>query len=279
MSVFDFAIRPQGTKPPLSHLFLVGGRLSSLLLYNTMLVLTFYLHFFRAYGMAAFGVYIFLFQINTVLDGLVSNSFGQNIELLRKAGYSDVHILAFQEFNRVSSQLIAYFLVNYVVTDDKVYTLEHFLETFNPATVGKILVNLAITEFLFRCGHCLLHTHPTLMKLHVFHHCSVNPTWNTNLLFHPVDLAIEFSGPAASLLAMHYFAWNDQAVLLYTFIIFQLWYAYDHDEDLQLFHVKHHTYCDSLYVIYSSIREDPSKNILKQYMTEKGMLSKPTKSS
>jgi sterol desaturase/sphingolipid hydroxylase (fatty acid hydroxylase superfamily) len=117
-----------------------------------------------------------------------------------------------------------------------------------------------------------MHTHPAFVKLHIFHHCSVKPSFNSNLLFHPIDLAIEFAGPALSLLAMHMFVWKDEGVLLYTFIIFQLWYAFDHDEHLNLFHVEHHTKCDSLYVIYSNFKDSGKDNLLKHYMVEKGLL-------
>ena len=144
---------------------------------------------------------------------------------------------------------------------------------------SKIAANLLLSELLFCFGHSLMHTVPFLLKLHIFHHCSVRASFNTNLLFHPVDLAIEFAGPAAGLLGMHFCLWQDQAVLLYTYLIFQLWYAYDHDETMKLYHTKHHATCDSVYVIYSNLRGNPKNNLLKSYMKEQGLLPSPEQKS
>lgn len=140
--------------------------------------------------------------------------------------------------------------------------------------VAKISINLALTEILICWGHSAMHTSPYLMKYHIFHHCCVHSTFNTNLLFHPVDLAIEFAGPAAALLGMHFVVWNkDQAVLLVTYIVFQLWYAYDHDEHLGLPHIKHHSACDSLYLIYTTVRRgNPKRNELRERMQREGLL-------
>lgn len=111
------------------------------------------------------------------------------------------------------------------------------------------------------------------MKLHVFHHCSTRPTFNTNLLFHPLDLAIEFTAPALSLFLMHWHVWRDDFVLLYSYILFQFWYAYDHDEHIRAYHVQHHADCDSLYAIYCNWRGVPAKNLLRNHMRREGLLT------
>lgn len=141
------------------------------------------------------------------------------------------------------------------------------MTTFLQGLVGgslilKVAFNLLLAEVLFSTAHCIMHTNPTLMELHVLHHCSTFSSWNTNLLFHPIDLAL---GPALGLLGMHYLVWNkDELALLVTYLIFQLWYAYDHDEMLGLYHTVHHARCNSLYAIYCNVKGSPRCNLLQQ---------------
>jgi sterol desaturase/sphingolipid hydroxylase (fatty acid hydroxylase superfamily) len=272
MALLDFSVRPQGAKPPLSQPFVLGDRISFLLLAHTMTILIFYLHFFRAYGLPAFALYIAIENCWCMLETMMSNRYGRCIENIRKAGYTDTTILFYQEFNRIASQALAFILVNFITTDEYIYTWDYLTKSFGLSQVAKIAVNLTVTEILFFAGHRLMHTHPAFIKLHVFHHCSVEPSFNTNLLFHPIDLAIEFAAPALSLLVLHFGIWHDEGVLLYTYVLFQLWYAYDHDENLSLYHTQHHKKCDSLYVIYSNIKDSGKDNILKQYMVEHGLI-------
>jgi len=273
MALLDAFIRPPEAKPPLNHLFVIAGRITSTTILQTYIILVFYLKYFRLYGMAAFAVYILINQVMSAVDGLTSNSFGQNCQRLRKAGYSDAVILFCMEFNRIGSQLLSYGIIVYLCDYDEIYTLDHWWRNFFSLPVlAKIATNLLISEVLFCLGHSSMHNNPTLMKLHVLHHCSVQSTWNTNILFHPLDLAIEFAGPATGVLAMHFWVWKDPAVLLYTYVIFQLWYAYDHEEFLQLYHTQHHMNCDSLYVIYSNVRGNSKYNVLKRFMQDAGIL-------
>lgn len=271
MALLDFAIRD--TPPPLSQPFVLAGRISFLILTQTIVILVFYLDLFRRFGFPAFVAYILLQISLSILEAFMSNRYGDNIARLRRAGYSDGIILFYQEFNRVGSQYLAYILVNYIATDETIYTFDYLFHSFGIIGMFKLVVNLAVTEVLFWAGHRLMHTHDFFLKLHVFHHCSIYPSWNTNLLFHPIDLAIEFSAPALSLLAMHHFVWNlDQCILLYSYVVFQLWYAYNHDEHLGLYHADHHVKTDSLYVVYSKVKDSGKYNLLKHYMAEKGLL-------
>jgi len=47
-------------------------------------------------------------------------------------------------------------------------------------------------DILFFCGHVMLHRY--FPALHLLHHCSIIPSYASNLMFHPFDLAIEFGG-------------------------------------------------------------------------------------
>jgi len=266
MTFFDFAVRPEDRKPPLSQVFVLFGRISSTLAFNSLLFLTFHLYFFREYGVLAFIVYCFLLDITFIIDGLVSNSLGRNIENLRKAGYSDVTIFAYTQIALLGSQVIGFSIVNYICTDTDIYTLEHFFRNFGLDVIGKITINLTIFEVFFAMEHSLIHTQPKLAELHVFHHCANHSSWAANVLFHPIDIVIEFAGPAVVLLGLHFLLWKDQFTLLITYLIFLHWYTFDHDDTLQLYHYTHHTDCDSVYVPYSNVRGDPKKNLLRDKM-------------
>ena len=68
---------------------------------------------------------------------------------------------------------------------------------------------------------------------------------------------------------MHFTAWQrDALTLVVTFLTFQLWYACEHDEKLQLYHARHHAQCDSLYVIYTNFKSNPKHNKLKRYLLD-----------
>lgn len=269
-------VRSEGQKPPLSELFILnlgGIRFSSTCLLNTLLIVAFHVYYFRIWKLWGFALYIFLVMGTCVLDTQVSNGFSHNIRNLRKAGFSDSWTMFCMEFNRVASQLIGYAIVNYIVLakNPEVFSWASLSQSLLSLSVwGKIVVNLGVSEVLFFCGHGLMHTSPIFVDFHIFHHCCTTPTFATNLMFHPVDLSIEFAGPAGCLLAMHFLVWDEDAsVLLITYLIFQLWYAYDHDESMNLYHVQHHQYCDSLYVIYSDYRSSTKANILKDIMRDK----------
>lgn len=272
-SILNCFVRLDGANPPVSQLFVWFGRISSFQVLNTSILLAFYLYFFHEYGTPGFLIFLLIGNAMSVLDGLVSNGFGRNVERLRKAGYSDSTILFFMEYNQISSQILMYTVLTKMVPRE-CYSWQYLVQHFHWDTALKIAINFLQSELLFWLGHQLLHTHSAWMHLHVFHHCCVDSTWNTNLLFHPIDLAIEFTGPALGILALHRYGWNqDPLVLWISFLGFQLWYAYEHDEHLQFPHAQHHAECNSIYVIYSKLRNPPRHNHLKRYMQEHGFLS------
>lgn len=267
-------VRPSQAKPPVPQFWL--GPISLTLVWDTAIIVVSHLYAFPHLPfMVSFFSYILIAIGTLVLDALVSNSFGRNVENLRHAGFSDSITVTFMLSNLITSQLIGYVLMVFVVNDANVFTWKYLMDrmTETPSSTAYILtavgVNLAITEVLFAAAHRLLHEHPAFYPFHVFHHCSVYSSWNTNTLFHPVDLALEFGGPAISLLLMHFQVWNeDPLILVITYIAFQLWYAYDHAEGLNLYHVYHHRTCNHLYAIYSPFKSTKGalKNKLQHHM-------------
>ena len=216
------------------------------------------------------------------MDALTSNATGNNILNFRKAGYSDSVSLAFFFFNLLSSQLIGYFTCCIVPQDPETFTWKCLVDRLASSDTSipfmlAILVNLIVSEVCFTFSHGLLHIIPALLPLHVFHHCVTQPSASANLLFHPVDISLEFAGPVGSLVVMHFLTWKqDDLVLVASFMIVQLWYSWDHDELLNLYHAAHHIYCDSVYAIYTPFRGDTSKNLLRKQMIQQGFLKRDT---
>jgi sterol desaturase/sphingolipid hydroxylase (fatty acid hydroxylase superfamily) len=266
--MLDPFIRPAGAPTPLPPM--VFGRVGMTLVLGTVITLVGHLYIMR-FGFYGFLVHLVLCTVLTFQTLLSSNASGRNFVNLRKAGFSDLRIAAIYFSNMVSSQAIGFGIFNYVLTDSTIFSFSDVFSKFSFALLGKILINLTFAEVSFAFGHWLLHTVPALTQFHVFHHCCTEPDWNSNLLFDPIDLSIEFSGPAAGLLGMHYLLWQDQTALLITYLIFQLWYGYDHDLHLKTYHFYHHVNCDSLYAIYSNFKGNPRTNILKKKMFSMGL--------
>lgn len=281
MAYFDFCIRPEDAPPQWTMPVLPLGKnsaLSPFLVLQSLQILAFHLFFFRLptpFNYVAFLVYtVIIFNFLTLpTDAKTSNSLGRNIVNLRRAGYSDHALLGIMNFNLVSSQWMGFIVVNWICTDPKIYTLEYYAERMGSTShmaafsLG-IVANLALAEVLFIVGHSFLHTNATLSPLHLLHHYNTHPSWCTNLLFHPLDLAIEFGLPAVGLFAVHFGVFHDQAILLITYLIFQLWYAYDHDECLNFYHCQHHRDCDSLYAIYIKLKGNPRRNVLRNKLMQ-----------
>jgi hypothetical protein len=269
-----FAVRPDHVPPPLCLPVFLGGRVSLSTIVNTVLVIFFFWYGFRQWGFIRgfWCAYLPCCEIILQLvDVLSSQATSRNIQSLRRQGYTDGTILLYHQINLLQSQLLS-FLICAVICDDPrlgdwLYVVCDRLAMDWPRIFARTVAALACSEVAFIAGHRLLHTNATWMKLHVFHHCCTTPSYSTNLLFHPLDLVVEFTGPLLTILVLHYTVWRqDQLTLLVTYTIFQLWYAYDHDEHLRLYHIRHHATCDSLYAIYIHVKGAPAHNVLQKHM-------------
>ena len=120
---------------------------------------------------------------------------------------------------------------------------------WDPFSLVVVLFNLILAEAAFTVGHSLLHLSPTLAHFHVMHHACVEPTITTNLIFHPIDLSIEIGGAVTAVILSHLFIFADPMGLSMSLLVIHLWYAYDHDPNLNLYHIQHHRYIDSVYVM------------------------------
>jgi sterol desaturase/sphingolipid hydroxylase (fatty acid hydroxylase superfamily) len=257
--LFDYSIRSASVSPPLGYLggfpyFILG---QSIMQFGHFVLLNFY-------GISGLAAYIAISIAYIYLDGFVSNSFGQNILNLRKNGFYDWFTAITILFNLTSSQGISLFFIHYLCGPQVV--LKFFgWENYNLAVFAKVLINISITEYLFFLAHRALHQY--WPRIHAMHHCCKKATSATNLIFHPVDLMLEFAGPAFSLLFLHFTVWKqDTFVLFLSYLFVQTYYAIDHNEWWPTYHYTHHSYVDSVYTIYIKHRSNPARDCVKSIL-------------
>jgi sterol desaturase/sphingolipid hydroxylase (fatty acid hydroxylase superfamily) len=173
-------------------------------------------------------------------------------------GYSWKHVLATVIAEGLGSTILIAGVKDYFCADCSPHM------RLDASLMCMVMFNLVLAEVAFTSGHAMLHLSPSLAPLHVMHHACTAPTITTNLIFHPVDLAIEFSGPILFLILSHVFLFQDPFVLTTSLLVLHLWYAYDHDPNLNLYHIQHHKYIDSIYTIYTKFRlSDPKADLVK----------------
>jgi len=267
MALLDFIVRPEGARPPLAA---VAG--APYLAWLVAELLLSHLIWMPRWGYWGFALHLVVAGLDIVADGLLSNSFGYNVLWLRANGFSDAQTAATVLFNLVASQSLG-FLVTYFLWTEP-FPPETLARIFSWPVLVALLTNMAIGEVLFTLAHRYLHQHQP--ELHRMHHCCRRASWSTNLIFHPVDLALEFAGPVASILATHFLLWKqDQLVLVVSYLVLQTWYALDHDEYLRLYHYAHHLSVDAVYTIYIKVRDDPSRDLVRKILIKPATLSAP----
>lgn len=111
--------------------------------------------------------------------------------------------------------------------------------------LGSLALNLIVSEIAFTAGHAWLHSTTVGKRIHRLHHLIKNPSWSTNLLIHPLDLAIEFGLPFLAIALMHVYVVGDPFVFRVAITLIYVWYAADHSENLGLSHTVHHTSMES----------------------------------
>jgi hypothetical protein len=196
------------------------------------------------------------------MDWFVSPTFKNNLKRLNANGYSTSTVVATMILNLAATNVL-------VCGIKEIYCENGTLSRLLSADAAKhelpislvlvqTLVNLVLAEITFTVGHFFLHHNEHGANWHLMHHCCKPCSWSANLIFHPCDMAVEFSGPMLSLVLSHelYFKHVDPsgAGLLVSMTVMHFWYAIDHSENLKLYHYEHHMRVDSLYTIYIKLR-------------------------
>jgi sterol desaturase/sphingolipid hydroxylase (fatty acid hydroxylase superfamily) len=249
-------VRADNEDPPLKFF---GGKV-----FSVKIVLMFILQHFIVVPncdlLVGLFYHIFICVYMTILDGFVSNSFGKNIVILRKNGFSDFYIFCVLLSSIIGTQTFGVILNNYTarISPDR-FSAENLLTKF---TFFAVFVNITLAEITFTIAHKFMHE--LLPEFHVMHHCCIYSTATTNLIFHPIDLILEFFGPIVCTFITHFLFWDQNTTVLFlSFTIIQFWYMMDHDEGLKLYHFYHHSHVNSVYSIYVKIQSDPKKNLVK----------------
>jgi sterol desaturase/sphingolipid hydroxylase (fatty acid hydroxylase superfamily) len=180
---------------------------------------------------------------------LVSPTAKKNMDILRSNGYSDTFVWSVIIFNLITSNTGLALIVDY-------FECFQARRHWDLDLIAKVLVNLSIAEIAFTVNHTILHHTKWGARLHIMHHFCQPCSWAANLIFHPLDLAAEFSGPVLSLILSHCLWFQDPFAFLVSLQVLNLWYAIDHSENLKLHHYVHHSSVDKFYSIYTRI-ENP----------------------
>lgn len=197
--------------------------------------------FAAKYGISGLMVQTIFAFFSSVMDWHLFPHFKKNMRRLNKRGWSSLHVwsvmcLNLCMINAVIGHIYMHCQSTNMVLDKK--------------TILQFVINMSIAEVLFTSAHALLHYTECGSKLHHMHHCCVDASWSTNLIFHPIDMLIEFTTPLLSVVAMHSLLWKNKSSLFLSTLLIHIWYAADHSANLKLPHTIHHSQFNTVFTIY-----------------------------
>eukprot|EP01127_Copromyxa_protea_P008552 TRINITY_DN1964_c0_g1_i5.p1 TRINITY_DN1964_c0_g1~~TRINITY_DN1964_c0_g1_i5.p1 ORF type:complete len:233 (+),score=9.16 TRINITY_DN1964_c0_g1_i5:234-932(+) len=150
-----------------------------------------------------------------VLDYLTSTATSENLDTMERSGIPRYWALVIAAFNLATGTLLPAIVTIYFVGP-----VEY---RFDLSLVLTVLFSLAIADITFYCFHMYLHRN--LPHLHLMHHCCKRTSYTTNAFFHPLDLIMEFSGPALSLIILVRYVFRDPFALLVGLAVLPTWYV------------------------------------------------------
>eukprot|EP01104_Vermistella_antarctica_P019802 TRINITY_DN8000_c0_g1_i1.p1 TRINITY_DN8000_c0_g1~~TRINITY_DN8000_c0_g1_i1.p1 ORF type:complete len:255 (+),score=45.47 TRINITY_DN8000_c0_g1_i1:1-765(+) len=174
-------------------------------------------------------------------DFITSDANLRNLEIFEANGYSRAYVFKVYMTNSLSFWIVPFSLI--------VWNSDHVVPYFSLVLVLKLAVALAVEDVLL--FFCHRYMHRWAPEMHKFHHCVRYPTAASNLLFEPLDLAVEFTLPMMVVVVMHLVLFYDPWAFVVNNCIMNAWYGADHDEYLRLPHWYHHRYVDSKYFVYA----------------------------
>jgi len=128
------------------------------------------------------------------VDRYISPTMQNNFQQLQAYGYSPRSMWMLMFMNLVGSNS----LVTVINNGFGCFDVE-------PRIDLKLIIGLAtmvMAEVTFAGAHYWLHRSQRGGEYHKLHHCCRPCSWSTNLLFHSIDLALEFSGPFIAMVTM-----------------------------------------------------------------------------
>lgn len=208
-----------------------------ILCYSTPIILPYSYQFAGWTGVILYTFTIHLLSV--VLDFFISPTAGENVDRITGA----YKVPRFAIYCLMLSNLIGanVLVVSLLILFDAV---QPQVPPLDMATMIRLLGSLAlywtISEITFTAGHVWLHHTKIGGRIHKLHHLCRRISWSSNLLFHPLDLAVEFGGPFLSMPLMHIYIIQDPFAFRAAIILLYIWYAADHSENLGLSHSIHH---------------------------------------
>lgn len=213
----------------------------------------------RDYIIYGYLLTISLIAIMFMIDAWNSDHTQKNFHVMKKAGISPLEIWGSAATTILGFQVPGILLMLYG------------METYNPEwdiptlkdhfSMSKLMLATAIvfsTDTAFWVMHRFLHEHTP--RIHMLHHACVFSSQTTNLFFHPVDLACEFTAPVVMMYLITGILLNDPWMFALCSAITQAFYSSRHDEFLGGKHLAHHRGCATSYFIYIDyFYSDPKK--------------------
>eukprot|EP01084_Bolivina_argentea_P025586 47582_1 len=192
-------------------------------------------------------------QMLTWIDFVISERPWKNLAIMKASGLSSTEIWTCVFVNTIYYNGVG--IYTYRVSLQGEPCEVHFdLFTF----ILPVIIIVFAGDYLFYVAHRILHVTKYGSRIHLLHHCCVYTSLSTNVFFHPLDLAIEFFGPA-TLSFLWYYITQDVFTFIVIGTIQQTWYSSTHDENISNHHRAHHEKLDSNYPIYVSY-PTPNRN-------------------
>eukprot|EP00574_Skeletonema_japonicum_P011525 CAMPEP_0201719136 /NCGR_PEP_ID=MMETSP0593-20130828/4426_1 /ASSEMBLY_ACC=CAM_ASM_000672 /TAXON_ID=267983 /ORGANISM="Skeletonema japonicum, Strain CCMP2506" /LENGTH=267 /DNA_ID=CAMNT_0048209527 /DNA_START=132 /DNA_END=935 /DNA_ORIENTATION=- len=196
------------------------------------------------------GVFVYTATVSTatvVLDFKRSSTAGENVRRIAEAyKVPPLAVHCLMACNMISANVLVVWLLRYFDAIDVALlppNLDCSTAVWLICTLG---LYFFVSEVTFTAGHVLLHRTAIGRRIHKLHHLCFRPSWSTNLLFHPLDLAVEFGGPFSFMPLMHVYMIGDPLAFRVAIIFLYIWYAACHSENLGLSHCSHHSSFGSL---------------------------------
>lgn len=174
-----------------------------------------------------------------VLDFKLSSTASNNVRrITEEYKVSKYTVYSLMAMNLYMANITTIWLLLYFDAIDTPSPLFNIYEVLR--VVGSVALYLLATEIMFTAGHAWLHHTKWGREIHTLHHLCKPASLSSNLLFHPIDMMVEFGGPFLSLILMHVYIFQDPFIFKTAMTILNIWYSADHDENLGLSHLHHH---------------------------------------
>eukprot|EP00042_Codosiga_hollandica_P047889 m.526566 g.526566 ORF g.526566 m.526566 type:complete len:331 (+) comp57550_c0_seq12:15-1007(+) len=173
-----------------------------------------YYGFWPAFGFMLLG----MFQLVIALDLFSADSTALNLIILKSNGFSPLNIVFCITVTQLMASLGTAVMSGYHCAGAVPYA--------SPGLLLKVIAGLVIGEFTAMPLHRWMHRNETLARVHLMHHCCRASGVFAAIIFHPLDLLFEFSGPQIGVQVFAlYFLEDKWALICIAGISMSIWYC------------------------------------------------------